>query len=245
MTIKNWKCPYCTEHATVSDDEYSYAIHQYKNKNNCTGMYLKLTSQIIICPNEKCKQLTVTSYFSSMYPSGQVKSPLGRWQHLPNSSAKPMPDYIPAGIREDYEEACTILNDSPKAAATLSRRCLEGILADFHGLVEGQHDIKRQTLYNQINALRKFEHVDPEDVDSIDAVRRIGNINTHMQQDANILIDATVEESSALIELIEMLLEDWYIQRHKRRVKRDNLIKRADDKEAAEKEQKIATKELP
>src|SRR6266542_6816273 len=56
---------------------------------------------------------------------------LEHWKLLPKSHAKVFPDYIPTGIIRDYEEACEIVNASPKASATLSRRCLLGIIRDF------------------------------------------------------------------------------------------------------------------
>ena len=49
----------------------------------------------------------------------------------PKSIAYKFPDYIPQAIRSDYEEACSIVNLSPKASATLSRRCLQGMIRDF------------------------------------------------------------------------------------------------------------------
>jgi len=37
----------------------------------------------------------------------------------------PAPQEVDDFIAEDYNEACLILNDSPKASAALSRRCLQ------------------------------------------------------------------------------------------------------------------------
>ena len=34
-------------------------------------------------------------------------------------------------LMDDYEEACAIVNLSPKASATLSRRCLQGMIAQI------------------------------------------------------------------------------------------------------------------
>ena len=43
----------------------------------------------------------------------------------PKSNAKQYPEYVPQSIRKDYQEAFEILNISPKASATLSRRCIQ------------------------------------------------------------------------------------------------------------------------
>jgi hypothetical protein len=48
----------------------------------------------------------------------------------------PLPDYIPEQIKDDYYEACSILNLSPKASATLARRCLQGMIRDFWGITK-------------------------------------------------------------------------------------------------------------
>lgn len=55
------------------------------------------------------------------------------WHLIPPSGAKAFPDFVPAAIRADYEEACLIVDLSPKASATLSRRALQGMIRDFWG----------------------------------------------------------------------------------------------------------------
>ena len=50
---------------------------------------------------------------------------------LPKFASKPQPEYIPYALREDYDEACSICDLSPKAAATLVQRCLQGMIRDF------------------------------------------------------------------------------------------------------------------
>jgi len=64
--------------------------------------------------------------------------PIISWDLRPQSSAIPQPDYIPEQIKNDYEEACSILSLSPKASATLARRCLQGMIRDFWGISKGR-----------------------------------------------------------------------------------------------------------
>ena len=54
----------------------------------------------------------------------------------PASFAVQFPEYVPVQIRSDYEEAYAILSISPKASATLSRRCLQGMIHDFWDIHE-------------------------------------------------------------------------------------------------------------
>ncbi len=51
--------------------------------------------------------------------------------------------------------------------------------------------------------------------EAIDAVRKIGNIGAHMEEDVNFIIDVDEGEAEKLIELVEYLIEIWYIQKRK------------------------------
>lgn len=61
--------------------------------------------------------------------------------------------------------------------------------------------------------------MDPLTWKSIDAVRKVGNIGAHMEKDINLIIEVEPREAFLLIELIELLFEEWYIHRHEREKK--------------------------
>ena len=111
-------------------------------------------------------------------------------QVLPASLAMKYPDYIPQPIRNDYEEACAIVNLSPKASATLARRCLQGMIHDFWG-------IKLKTLNQEITALKDKLPIDLWD--SIDALREIGNIGAHTEKSTNVIVDIDPNEAQTLL----------------------------------------------
>lgn len=121
----------------------------------------------------------------------------------PNSLAKPFPNYIPEGLIKDYEEACLIKDLSPKASATLSRRCIQGLIRDFW-------EVERPNLYQEIEEIK--DKVNPSLWKSIHAIREIGNIGAHMQKDIDIIIDVEPQEAILLIKLIEILFEKTYIK---------------------------------
>jgi len=50
----------------------------------------------------------------------------------------------------------------------------------------------------------------------------VGDIGAHMERDINLIIDVEPNESQLLIELIEQLVEDWYVNR---KAKQDRLLK--------------------
>lgn len=125
----------------------------------------------------------------------------------PRSTAIQYPDYIPEKIRRDYEEAYLIAHLSPKASATLARRCLQGIIHDFWG-------IKLKNLNHEITALK--DKIQPDLWSAIDSLRQLGNIGAHMEKDINTIVDIDSGEAEKLLKLIELLMKEWYISREER-----------------------------
>lgn len=141
----------------------------------------------------------------------------------PDKIIKKYPDYIPYQIREDYEEACKIADLSPKAAATLARRCLQGIIRDFY---KAHHGL----LCNEIDSVK--EKMDTDLYDAITAVRQIGNIGAHMEKDVNIIVEIEPQEAWQLIGLIELLFDETYIRSHKRQQRLQAIKQINEDKQA-------------
>lgn len=224
----NWTCPHCGNKTTINEDTYTSDEHSLTIPNNeKNGKIIKTT--FIVCPNNECKKITLiaelyeNNYTPHIWRKGNI---LKQWRLLPNSNAKVFPDYIPLPLRNDYEEAAKIIELSPKASATLSRRCLQGIIRDFWG-------ISKSRLVDEINAIE--EKVDPLTWKSIDAVRKVGNIGAHMEKDINLIIDVEPSEANLLLGLIEMLFEEWYIHRHEREQKLLGIVELAKSKEDAKK----------
>ncbi len=124
---------------------------------------------------------------------------------LPNSPAIQFPDYVPDAVKSDYCEAYAIAHLSPKASATLSRRCLQSIIRDFWG-------IKEKTLYQEISELQK--RVSASQWDVLNALRNLGNIGAHPEADVNLIIDIDPDDAVKIIRVIELLIKQWYIERH-------------------------------
>lgn len=142
---------------------------------------------------------------------------------VPTSLAKQYPDYIPQSIRNDYKEACMIVKLSPKASATLSRRCLQGMIRDYWQINN------KKSLYDEIEAIN--EKVDPQVKKVLNSVRQIGNIGAHMEKDINLIIDIDPHEAERLIKLIEYLIEQWYIKRHETNELLSSIVKINNDKQ--------------
>ena len=144
--------------------------------------------------------------------------------YYPRSPAKQFPPYVPRAIREDYEEACAIASLSPKAAATLCRRALQGMVRDFW-------EVSGSNLAQEINSIKDKVNADQWRV--IDAVRRLGNIGAHMEKDVNLIIDIDEQEVAKLIMLIEHLIKAWYIERENMNQLFDDITSIDEEKQKA------------
>ena len=220
----NWKCPCCEHNSVIDNKNASSDIHAF-DFNNYTGERLGVYTRVIVCPNNECKQVALNAKLGAAgYVGGTMQMSgdyINEWDLLPSSSSLIFPAYIPRQILDDYEEACKIKNLSPKASATLSRRCLQGIIRDFW-------KVSKPRLVEEIEAIR--DKVEDDVWATIDAVRKIGNIGAHMEKDINVIIDVDPGEAQLLIGLIEMLITDWYIARHKRKENLRQIVEAAASK---------------
>lgn len=202
----NYVCSYCNssfplvpstcetkrvDSSLCPEEEPNPHIRTYRSSGTFQASFL-------LCPT--CGELTIKA-------SGigtQVKEK--EWLLKPDSTAKQFPSYIPQGIVNDYEEACKIVNLSPKASATLSRRCLQGMIRDFWSIQN------KQNLYEEIIAIQ--DEVSPEVSRVLKGLKDLGNIGAHMERDINLIIDIDPDEAEKLIKLIEYLMKEWYINRY-------------------------------
>jgi hypothetical protein len=232
----NWKCPYCG-HAQVLNERRMRQEWRPKHvsgwKRAADNQYPTIFIEAIVCANNDCQELTLNAALAIMEYRNQTSEISGlqqTWALLPPSSAKPQPDYIPQPIRDDYYEACAIRDLSPKASATITRRCLQGMIRDFCG-------ISKKRLIDEINELRSRVRsrdappgVQSDTVDAIDDVRQIGNIGAHMEADINVIVDVDPDEAQTLIELVETLFLEWYVARQARTKRLGRLKSIAADK---------------
>lgn len=221
MENLSWTCPYCNRPTTITNEDQSEELHiihlPTKQQDLC------IRTQLILCPNPECKEFTVIAELgTTVFDAGYyMKRVIFHWNLKPNSNAKPLPDYIPEPIRKDYEESCQIVELSPKASATISRRCLQGMIRDYW-------KISKNRLIDEINELKGS--VDLVTWKAIDSVRSIGNIGAHMEKDVNLIIDVDQNEAKLLIGLIELLLKDWYIARKERENLLQGIIEISEEK---------------
>jgi hypothetical protein len=219
--MAGWTCPFCNQNATLTEPNVSGHNHRFENGNKYGDLFI--STVVVVCPNTDCKEFSLRAILSKAVYEGvwRLGDEKQSWQLIPASVAKVFPSYVPQPILDDYNEACLIRDLSPKASATLSRRCLQGIIRDFW-------KVSKPRLVDEIEAIK--DKVDPLTWQAIDAVRHIGNIGAHMEKDINLIIDVDPQEAGLLIGLIEMLIKDWYLVRHEREEQLRAVVKLSDDK---------------
>ncbi len=225
----SWVCPHCNFAAIVKKEDFVSSSLDLKSGNtNYTYIVHGIT-----CPNPGCMKATLNLQISEFgYFHGQKATVSGGSKVLrliPSNQkdrAKAYPGYIPQPILNDYQEACSIADLSPKASATLARRCLQGMIRDFWG-------VSGKSLHHEILAIE--DKVDPVVWEAILDVKSIGNIGAHMEKDINLIVDVSAEEADLLIEMIEMLLDDWYVARHEKQQKLQRIKEVAAEKAEARK----------
>lgn len=219
--MAGYRCPFCGEIMSIHDrtkSTHRLAFDGYGFTMASRIPHLEVT--FYRCPDEDCQQTSI--FARGLYGFiNDSEVPI-----YPQANFECYPEYVPLAIRNDYEEACKILNLSPKAAATLARRCLQGMIRDFHGIVD-------KNLSTEIARLQGI--VPAAQWRAIDAVRKIGNIGAHMEKDVNLIVDIDSEEAEKLIMLVEHLIESWYIQRHEAEELYADLIAISDEKTDARK----------
>ncbi|MBI5866488.1 MAG: DUF4145 domain-containing protein [Planctomycetes bacterium] len=133
----------------------------------------------------------------------QIASGSNRWLVIPRVGIRrPLHPSVPGNLRGDHDEAALVLNDSPKASAALSRRCLQALL-----VMQGA---KKRDLKDQLEEIEPTlpQYVQPY----VDHVRELGNLSAHAKQSiaTGSIIDVEPGEAEWMLELLEELFDHYY-----------------------------------
>jgi hypothetical protein len=148
----------------------------------------------------------------------------GPTRHLvwPRASARPpCPTEVPPAIREDYNEACLVLADSPKASAALSRRCLQNVLVDAA-------KVKKRDLYDQIQEVLDSNTLQSDIADGLHMVRIIGLFAAHpvKSQHTGEIMPVEPGEAEWNLDVLESLFDYYYVRSAILKSKKDALNKK-------------------
>lgn len=148
-----------------------------------------------------------------VYPNGLGTEPRRVWpigsSRSLRSSDLPI-NLIPKHISDDFHEAALIEELSPKASATLSRRCLQSILQDQFPDKVG----KDKPLKKQVHAIFETELLPTDISNELHGIRSIGNDGAHenINPETNQIIDVEPGEASACLDVIEDLVTFCYVK---------------------------------
>jgi hypothetical protein len=134
------------------------------------------------------------------------------------SSRTPIPSGVPREIAEDYTEACTVLPDSAKASAALSRRCLQNLLVAKAG-------VTKKDLFDQIQEVLDARTLPSSLAEDLDAVRNIGNFGAHpiKSKSTGEIVPVEPGEAEWNLEVLDALFDFFYAQPEKRQERRAAL----------------------
>jgi hypothetical protein len=123
----------------------------------------------------------------------------------PASRSRPVPNGVVDPYKQDFIEACKVLQDSPKASAALSRRCLQMILKDKAGA-------KKKDLFDQIEEV--VSTVPSHVGESLHAVRNIGNFAAHPLKSTNTgeIVEVEDHEAEWNLDVLELLFDFYFVQ---------------------------------
>lgn len=134
----------------------------------------------------------------------------GKWTLLPRPKVTKPPEQIPEHLSDAYYQASVLIDISPKASCALARYCLHGIIRDFWSIPAKNKNF----ISTDINKISK--HISPETMESIGLIRAFGDIDSYLDKDVDFMVDGSSEETRLIIALLEVLFDDWYVERHKR-----------------------------
>jgi hypothetical protein len=139
-------------------------------------------------------------------------------------SRAPCPAEVPVPLIEDYNEACLVLSDSPKASAALSRRCLQTLLRE-------SVKVKPGDLYDEIQQVIDSKTLPSTIAESIDAVRVIGNFAAHPTKSKNTgeVVPVGPDEAEWNLDVLESLFDFYFVLPARAKAKKDVLNKKLQD----------------
>jgi hypothetical protein len=204
-------CPYCGHHY-ASRGRASFSKHETDISNCYQAVPFVVETHTEICANPECLKPAVyvavwipgpnTPRYNQFLscPDSQILLPLKRI--LPEPGGK-LFENVPPHVWKDYHEACGIRELSPRASATLARRCLQNMIRDFWG-------ISKSTLMEEINAVGEIPGVTEQTLSALISLKDLGNIGAQPEHDINIIVDIEPAEAELMIRVIGMLFAAWY-----------------------------------
>ena len=190
----------------INGDECSWSVESYTCPECEKPILVLHEMRRVYADNPMSPWNTKTVQKSVIFPRGAARPPA--------------PPEVPADIASDFNEACLVLVDSPKASAALSRRCLE-------------HLLRERGVSTEENLGRAIDdalatHLPGHIAGNLDAVRNIGMFAAHPKKSTHSGEILAVEPGEAEwnLEVLESLFDHYYVQPAKSAARREALDKK-------------------
>ena len=197
------KCPHCLT-------EFHDQVENIDLGNDTNGDWI---IQKFKCPTPTCKKsifflVNCNAARNQFAHFSYVEKVISERLVYPKAiNRQPPPAEVPEDYKRDYIEACLVLSDSPMASAALSRRSLQHLLRDKGGF-------KAKNLADEIQLAIDSNKLPSYIIDSIDAIRNIGNFAAHPQKSTNTgeIIPVEPGEAEWNLDVIEFLFDFYFVQ---------------------------------
>jgi len=210
-------CPHCnvsffeeweSTGALVWDDDCKGQGLKYAQCPNCSRLIVRIIEGPVdlqeqeFVPREEDDKATTTNEFT-VYP-------------VPDKTD--LSEDVPENYRQDYLEAKSVVDISPKASAAISRRLLQNLLRDQMG-------IKNANLSKQIEGFLDLKDVPSYLSRSIDAVRNVGNFAAHPNKETSTgeIVEVEPGEADWLLEVLMSMFDFLFIQPKRIEIRRNEL----------------------
>lgn len=204
------KCPHCQvsfhhheNHYPLSYDDEVYWEHNSQTCPACHKLIIELIAKRKMS-NEK----------------NDYRGPvLSRVFIVPKGITRPNPNvHVPKEYADDYIQASLVLADSPMASAALSRRCLQH-------LIRNVARIKEKDLATEIQKLIDSKTLPSHLIESVDAIRNIGNFAAHPIKSTSTgeIIEVEAGEAEWNLDVLDDLFDFYFVQPAVTRAKRAAL----------------------
>jgi hypothetical protein len=200
-------CMHC--HIEFDENKDWGWVEIYENPNEYDDAWEKLEIYDASCP--RC---TGSNLFYALRGESEglreisgILNPIWPLTTHENKSCPPCPFEVPHSIQDDYNEACLVAQISPKASAALRRRCLQNLLRDVAM-------VKPSDLSKEIQEVIDSGKLPSHFVESIDAIRNIGNFAAHPAKSKSTgeIVAVEPEEAEWNLDVLESLFDFYNVQ---------------------------------
>lgn len=210
------QCPHCNVNIHIDLNKKKIGVDNIGIWFILDGMCPACSMIIIYLELNEVEPPTDKSVYGQMVPVDTILA----YPRVSNIKV-PHPS-VPKDLKKDFMEASLVLNDSPKASAALSRRCLQSILRE-------QGNVNKGSLNKEID--QAMASLPSYIGDAIDAIRQIGNFAAHpiKSDSTGEIVEVEAGEAQWNLDVLELLFDFYYVQPSILKEKQEALNKKLAD----------------